>query len=126
MLASYATIEQLEKALLATNRKFGGNLAFNNLKQEGKRVRFTLRANSSADAGHRRGLPGGRRMVSACWHAHGSFFEELFKINPSAKVFSSRTGWITATYGNWQDFNIGSQMSPVYMSEACDCAEAGA
>ena len=121
-----ATISELETALMRVNEKYDGNIRFKRLEQKnGRRVLFTLTVNSSREAGHRlgnftfSGKPQ-RRMAAACWHAHGDFFESLFEVNPQAVV---RAGIrkITRDAGNWQDWNIGSMMQPMYYSEACEC-----
>lgn len=66
----------------------------------------------------------GRRIAAACWHVHGDFFDALLKIQPNA-VIVTRGGpgaVIDKNGGNWQDCNIGSRMSPMMFSEACECA----
>jgi len=63
-------------------------------------------------------------MVSACWHVHGTFFEKLLIVKPTARILSTMAGKvleITKDSGNWQDLNIGSDRNPVYASEACEC-----
>ena len=115
-----ATIEELEKALKAINQRYNGNITFRRIEQISKgRVRFTLTVHDSRGPGSRIS-PHGRRIKAACWHAHGHFFEVLFAINPEAFV-RSQGKLITKDAGNWEDRNIGSQLSPFYFSEACDC-----
>jgi hypothetical protein len=123
MDAKNITIEQMQKALTKVNKKYKGNIAFRYIEQNGRRVSFTLTVNSSKGPGGRRGFSG-RRVSAACWHAHGNFFECVFSICPDAVIISRGIGvTITRAYGNWQDKNIGSQIQPLYYSEACDCAE---
>ena len=122
MRLSYATAEDLREALKAVNELYNDNIMFKRL--DGKI--FTLRVKDSKGAGARRGYnftKSGerRRLISACWHVHGDFFEALFKVNPRAVVHAGRRK-ITAEGGNWQDWNIGSLITPLYHSEACDCA----
>ena len=114
-----ANIEQLEKALEAVNKRYKGNVKFKRLEPNGRRVNFTLTVKSAKDPGGRRGFSG-KRVAAACWHVHGHFFEELFKINSEAWI-SSGGSKITKERGNWQDRNIGSMIKPLYYSEACDC-----
>lgn len=114
-----ATLDTLQQALAETNKKYCGNLAFNRLEQDGGRVNFTLRVNSSKGPGARRGFTG-RRMAKACWHAHGDFFATVLRLDPAARI-ASNGSVITAQGGNWQDKNIGSMMQPLMFSEACDC-----
>ncbi len=122
--------EDLYKALVKTNKSFKGNIQFNRhpqaINQGGSSFRFTLKVIDSRSKGARLGFPSSgdydkrRRMISACWHVHGTFFDCLFEIRPEA-VITSRGKKITAEYGNWEDFDIGSLVQPYYMSEACKC-----
>lgn len=119
------TIEELHKAMEEVNKRFDNNIEFNRVPEHyGNKIRFTLKVKDSKKEGHRLGSSYGdnkqRRLISACWHVHGYFFEEVFKINPNAMIIS-RNKEITKDYGNWEDDNIGSQMNPLYHSEACDC-----
>lgn len=107
---------QVLAAIDAVNEKYGYKLQIRNDKQiSTNRLQFTLRSEKS-------GIPGscysasGRRTVSASWHAHGFFFDELFKINPEAIVWS-RGDKITIDQNNWEDFNVGSAYSPAYASD---------
>lgn len=115
MLYRKCNIQDLEKALDIINKKYQGNITFNRLDNKG----FTLKCKDSKKPGHRRGYSG-RRLISACWHVHGDFFDALFEIKPEAIIISLGEK-ITRFYGNWQDRNIGSMMYPLYLSEACDC-----
>lgn len=120
-----ASTEDLHNALEIINKKYEGNVEFNNFQPNGKRVSFTLKVKDSKEPGHRLGMfvtsKGNHlRMVSACWHVHGDFFDALFSVNPSATVTTAGKT-ITRHGGNWQDWNIGSIMNPLYYSEACDC-----
>ena len=54
--------------------------------------------------------------MSASWHAHGYLFDKIFELDPDA-VIKSLDKTITADAGNWEDMNVGSYYSPVYMSE---------
>jgi hypothetical protein len=124
-----ATRDQLEKALTEVNSKYGGNVKWNREPEpEGKRYRFTLRVISSKGPGHSRGLlykgfnEGfglGKRLPSACWHVHGDFFDALL-VNDGIYIIS-RGNRIDKDGGNWNDFNCGSQMYPVYAASKCDC-----
>lgn len=123
MLASNVTLSDLETALHKINeQRFEGNVEFNRLGWKGRRIRFTLRVKDSSGPGHRIGRHSARRMVSACWHVHGHFFEELFKVAPDAVVYSGGNGQtITKDGGNWVDWNAGSILSPVPASCLCEC-----
>lgn len=121
MKAINVTQNDLKQALNEVNKKYNNNIEFETLEPiSSKSMKFTLRVKSSKAPGHRRGFSG-RRMAKACWHVHGNFFEEIFKINPSSYIRSLDLK-ITKDYGNWQDRNVGSQVQPLMFSEACDCS----
>lgn len=118
---------ELETALKIVNARYGGNITWNRVPEPtGKRFRFTLRCVSSKGPGHRRSIGIGyekrRRLVSACWHVHGHFFDALFQVNPNAATKSAGY-WVQGPTNNWIDWNIGSPMYPMMFSEACDCNE---
>lgn len=133
----------LSKALKNVNKKYKNNVVFNREPEAyGKGFRFTLRCKDSKKPGHRLSTHGereytdkdkivdrlsgnkvkekARRFPSACWHVHGDYFDEVFKISPDARIVSKGKN-ITSSYGNWEDNNIGSMMNPCYHSEACEC-----
>jgi hypothetical protein len=116
-----ATIEQLNTALEQVNKQYDGNIAFRETKQLSKnRVKFTLTVRDTRGPGHRRGFSG-RLVKAACWHVHGHFFDKLIRMDPEIFVISGGNKRITSKGGNWQDWNIGSVISPLYFSQACDC-----
>ena len=125
MQAFNVTPDQMQQAMRDVNTDYDGNLEFNRFDPTSRSVHFTLRCVSSKEAGHRRGFSG-QRMVSACWHAHRDFMRAVFAIVPEARIKSS-----FIDYQDSEDFeqrhratgnrNIGSQMSPLYFNEACDC-----
>jgi len=135
MKTKNCTRENLQAALNIVNQKYEGNIKFKSIEPKGKQFQFTLTVIDSKKPGHRRGFPeykdmfsrnpvkvkDGKRLAAACWHVHGDFFDALFEVNPKAGVFSAKGNWITIHGGNWQDWNIGSNMFPLYFSEACDC-----
>lgn len=116
------------------HKKYINNLKFKRKPEaiSGNAQRFTLTIVDSHKAGGRLGQPHSswttrtgkpykqRHIAAACWHAHGDFFDALFAIRPEAMI---RAGdkLITQYQGNWQDWNIGSQLEPFYYSEACKC-----
>lgn len=72
----------------------------------------------------------GRKVNAVCWHGHREFFRELFKLSPESRVQTAQTrrfakGERFYTVDNFErvfedtDVNIGSQMAPMYYSEAC-------
>ena len=137
MIARNCTKENLIEALRLINEtedfdrfggpdgNFKGNICFKRFDAQGRGFIFTLTVKDSRGLGARRSHKG-RRIAAACWHAHGRFFEALFRVAPDARVFSSfyrraGNGWITREHGNWIDGEIGSAYQPMNMSEACDC-----
>jgi len=124
MLIKNVTESELEKALELVNEKYGDNVIWNRFEKVGKQFRVTLRVKNSHGPGARLGQTFGdskpRHLISACWHVHGDFFDALFSVNSDAVVKTSRQT-ITKNNGNWEDWNIGSIMYPLYYSEACEC-----
>jgi hypothetical protein len=130
MIAKNVSQTDLMNALLiVSNRLYDGNVIFKNLAKIGNRYSFTLRVKDSKKPGHRLHINrfGGknRRTPAACWHVHGDFFEALFSINPNAEIQSSGpNGKMVITkhnHNNWTDWNVGSQVFPVFYSESCEC-----
>lgn len=124
------TKEQLQKALDLTNKEFDNNITFNRFPEYvsyNNLLNFTLKVKDSKLKGAGRGdfhylnKDGSRKKrINACWHVHGTFFDNLFKVNSEAYVYCGEKK-ITKQYGNWEDRNIGSMMHPLMFSEACEC-----
>lgn len=119
----------LDEALKAVNYIYEGNIKFRHcdpINKANTRWRFTLTVHSSKGKGARRSasyFARDRRIAAACWHVHGHFFEALFAASPDARI-KAGTRTITGPTeadGNWQDWNIGPPVAPLYYSEACDC-----
>jgi hypothetical protein len=113
------TLEELQRALTEINTKYEGNIEFTHPQRKGTGFQLRLQVKDSRGKGARRGSTG-RRMINACWHVHGDFFDALLKIQPKA-VIKAGQRTISIAGGNWEDWNIGSLMNPLYYSEACDC-----
>jgi len=124
------TEKDLKEALARINKKYENNIAFANFQQIGKnRYNVTLRVKDSKKAGHRiaywayvNGKV--RRLPYACWHVHGDFFDTLLDINSNAVIYALNRKIYKKgdeVIGNWEDWNIGSIMYPLYYSEACEC-----
>ena len=125
MIIKNVSGEDLSKALAKVNEKYDNNVIWNNYQKEGNRFRVTLRVIDSHGKGARLSQSttskGNRRhLISACWHIHGDFFDELLNINQNAIIQTSITT-IDKHGGNWTDRNIGSMINPLYYSEACEC-----
>ena len=116
MQVSGASRQDIDAALDRANEQFDGNLQFNRGPDPvGRRFRLTLRVANSKGAGAKLGFSG-RRTVSACWHAHGAFFDAL------PEDATIRAGEQMIHPGDpWVDRNIGSMMQPLFFREACDC-----
>lgn len=129
------TKENILLALTKANEKFDNNLTFNNFQRlSDTRYRITLKVKDSHGKGARlasyqmqldswhnptnfdEAWRKRRHLISACWHAHGTFFDNL----PEGTKIQTREV-ITYAGDAWQDFDIGSKMFPYYASEACDC-----
>ncbi|KKK42986.1 hypothetical protein LCGC14_3169140 [marine sediment metagenome] len=120
------TNDDMRRALMIVNKQYDNNVIWNRFESNGKGFRFTLKVKDSKKAGHRlsqslTSKSNRTRMASACWHVHGDFFEALLSINEDAVIKTSGGITINKDGGNWQDRNIGSQFSPLYFSEACEC-----
>ncbi len=127
MLIKNTNITELTEALVRVNEKYEGNVRFNDIKpinQADTRFKMTLRVVSSKGPGHklsqRAWKDKQRRLVAACWHVHGDYFDCLFDINPKVEI---RTGGFIykSKRDNWEDIQVGSMMFPAYMSDLCEC-----
>ena len=72
-------------------------------------------------------VPG--RMPFVCWHGVRDLFRAVFAKYPLATIRAGRAVYkgaehFEATFEQ-TDCNIGSQISPLYFSQACDCKENG-
>lgn len=133
MLVKNLSLEQLKEAMKALNKKYDDNIQFNGCIAETEtRIRFTLRVKETKGKGARLGQgltsKGNRRhLINACWHVHGDLFDLILNLEPKAiiyagakKIYKDGLGRIV---GNWEDWNIGSMINPLYYSEACECGE---
>lgn len=127
MIAKNCYTKHLKDALALVNKKYEGNITFNNftLNNKNGQIQFTLKCVSSKGPGHSRSFRGysgelKQRLVSCCWHVHGDFFDALLEINPDA-VIIARGKKIDKTGGNWQNWNAGGMINPIGASEKCDC-----
>jgi hypothetical protein len=121
MIIKNTTEDQIVEAIENINKEFGDNIKCT-IEPDGVRgrnVRVRLAVMKSDGKGAKIGFSG-RRTVHACWHVHGRFFEELIRINADA-VIMAQDKRIDKNGGNWQDWNIGSIINPLYYSEACNC-----
>jgi hypothetical protein len=115
-----ATIETLDAALAAVNIRYDNNVIWNREpEKKGKRLHFTLRVKSSRESGHRVSWSG-RHIPAACWHVHGHFFAEVWRIEPDALILAGQLK-MTGERDNWQDRNIGSICQPMMYSNSCEC-----
>jgi len=115
-------LKELEKAMELLNKVFNDNIIFNRLTQidkKGNSFRVTLKVKDSKNIGARRGYTG-RRLINACYHVHGYFFQILFMLNPQIQIKSLNNN--ISENNIWDfDINIGSIMNPLYLSDACHC-----
>jgi hypothetical protein len=110
-----ATLNELEQALAVINKKYTGNISLFDAGRVSKnRTKFRLSAVSGLNGA--RISHSGKNIPFASWHVHGEFFEALFAIREDIIIYSLGKK-ITKDGGNWEDYNIGSMMSPLYASE---------
>ena len=102
-------------ALNEVNKEHDYKLEFNRFDIKGNWVHFTIQSERSGIPGSRYSHSG-RKLKSASWHAHGYLFEQIFKVETEAVIWSNGKR-ITADGGNWEDQNIGSLFAPVMFSE---------
>ncbi len=121
--------QNIINALNSINKEYDDNIEFNRFDRTGNRWTVTLKVKDSNKEGARRGTcfanSGERRkLISACWHVHGNFFNALLEddsncvIQSLGKKIYMDDGYVV---GNWEDRNAGSIVDPVYMSELCEC-----
>lgn len=125
MIATGVTRQQMEEALSRLNStspfaKEGQRFYFRSFRRlGGTRFRFTLGANSHKPGS--RYSVNGRRTPSACWHAHGQFFELLFELAPDAKVRSSMLREPITAANPYPDVIIhGPWLTRIDMRELCN------
>jgi hypothetical protein len=116
---------ELQRALENVNKQYDGNIRFQRFDGGVKWTNFTLRVNDSRGPGAGSSW-GGRRSISACWHAHRDFMKELYKLNDGATIIS-----VCARYDGREDFeakfeatgsqNVGSRMQPAFRESCCVC-----
>ena len=109
-----ATRHEVLQAIDTVNKEHGYKIYLNRDEQKGKWFHFTIKSPSKVP-GARISVTG-RNLACASWHAHGYLFDEIFKLNESAVIWSGGEK-ITIEGGNWQDRNVGSYVHPVYFSE---------
>ena len=119
-------IETIYNAINALNKIYDGNIKMpyaprylGKDKSGLEKYRLVLRTFDSSAAGSTRSASG-RRTSSACWHAHGHFFEYIIAFGG---YIEARDKKIKSKADNWQDYNIGNLYNPCLASEACDCTE---
>ena len=94
------------------------------LNKKGTRWAVRLKAIDSNGLGSKHGCSTRkdgefRRTTGACWHVHGDFFSNLLDM-ADCKIYTGGHK-VTRSGGNWQNWNCGNMMYPMYMSEMCEC-----
>jgi len=108
----------LKQALSHVNSLFHNNIVME-LEDRGLYFLVRLKVRDSKGAGARRS-PNGRRLNSACWHTYGEFIEKIFELDDGAVVYTAGKRYNKENW-EWIDWNAGSLMNPVYISELCLC-----
>jgi hypothetical protein len=110
----------LEQALDYVNSLFDNNIVME-VKDRGLYHLVRLKVKNSKGKGARKS-PNNRRLPHACWHAYGYFISRIFELDPEAVVYTA--GEIFRKHNwYWKDWNAGSLLNPVYISELCDCGK---
>jgi hypothetical protein len=127
MKAWGVTIDEVRAAVTVASTKYDGNIVFKREpEKEGKAVRFTLTVWNSRNPGSRMS-PSGRRIAACCWHGHRDVMKAVFAINPDARIKTALADYrglddFDAKYEDTGRTNIGSQMEPMDIEDACNCA----
>lgn len=122
--------KKLNIALSKVNDKYNGNVIWNRspelISKRNNGYRLTLRVKSSDEKGARISTIG-HRMVSACWHVHGDFFDILFnegveKILCGYDPETKQIRTMNDKQDNWNDWVVGNEWIGQHMaSELCRC-----
>ena len=121
------TVTEFETAVVKANLEYSDNLALHPDAHDTGRnsCRGRIWVEDSKGPGSRTSWSG-RHGKIACWHAYRDVLVEIFNINPDATVrtalatYKGREGF-ESNYPGTAYTNSGSQMSPAYMPELCDC-----
>jgi hypothetical protein len=67
-----------------------------------------------------------RGIASACWHASGQFYRELFRINPNGKIRTSLASYngedgFNRTFWSTENKNVGNMMNHISYADSCCC-----
>ena len=110
------SIEQLETALSNVNKKYSYNLRFvKGISKNGNFLNCRIRSEKSNIEGASKSV-NGRNSVSASWHAHCYFFDELYDMNPTTLIYTGGLK-MRSKAANWRDYNVGSKVNPCFASE---------
>jgi len=110
----------LKRALSHVNSLFHNNIIME-AEDRGLYFLVRLKVKNSKGKGARRS-PNGRKLINACWHVHGEFIEKIFKLDKEAVVYTVGEVFRSDNW-YWKDWNAGSLMNPIYISELCSCGE---
>lgn len=110
-----ASRQTVLKAIEIINKKHGYKIILNRDEQKGKYFHFTIKSEESGVTGTKITYSG-RKSIYANWYAHGNLFDEIFGLEPDTVIYSGGKK-ITKYYGNWEDFNVGSVLHPLYASD---------
>ena len=61
-----------------------------------------------------------KRLSSCCWHVWGNFIDKLFELNPDIIIYSRGKKHDINSW-QWEDWNAGSIMNPIFISTLCEC-----
>jgi len=114
------SFEVLQKALDFVNSLYDGNIVMET-EPRGFYYLVRLKVKNSKGKGASKSLSG-RRLPNACWHVHGYFIDKIFELDHDAVVYTAGKIYNKDTW-EWIDWNVGSLVNPVYISELCDCKD---
>jgi hypothetical protein len=109
---------------------YDNNLTFNrHPEKDGNWLHFTLRVHDSKGPGAGRSASHfnrGRRLISACWHAHRDVMRAIFKLAPDALLITALARY-EGTDGFEHEFpmtgtqNVGPPIDPIARQDCCEC-----
>ena len=102
----------ISEAIEATSAKYDNNIKANRFDAVRVTYEVTLKCKSSRGKGAKI-TPQGRHLISCCWHVWGTFFEELFKLNPAIKIRAMGSVITACSHVGWRENETDSVQ--------CDC-----
>lgn len=125
MLVRKCTREDIEEAAIRAKVKL------NEFRTQGRGFRFTLRpipvaGDPKQKHWQRLNHQLIRRVHAVCWHGHREFMRELYALAPDTVIITTFARYegsahFEATHAGTRHHQIGSQMEPCSIGDACEC-----